>query len=77
MSQVTGLISRLRPWWTLRHHARGLKAYSNPAAPAPALDPSFIASVKSEVKKLGLNLEPATGPVEFVVIDSVARPSGN
>jgi uncharacterized protein (TIGR03435 family) len=61
----------------LRHRARGLPAGSDPAAPAPATDPSLISAIKTAVKKLGLNLEPAKGPGEFLVIDHIVRPSEN
>ncbi len=60
-----------------RHHARGLPAGSDPAAPAPATDPSLISAIKTAVKKLGLNLEPTNGPGEFLIIDHVEKPSGN
>ena len=60
----------------LAHRARGLPAGSDPAAPAPATDPSLIAAIKTAVMKLGLKLVPAEGPGEFLVIDHVERPSG-
>jgi uncharacterized protein (TIGR03435 family) len=55
--------------------ARGVPALSDPAA--PATEPSLISAIKTGVKKLGLNLEPTEGPGEFLVIDSVERPSDN
>ena len=57
----------------LRHGARVVPALSDPAA--PAADPSLVSAIKTAVKKLGLNLAPAKGPGEFLVIDSVERPS--
>ncbi len=59
----------------LMNHARGLAALSNPSNPAPPMDPSFVSAVKTEVRKFGLNLEPANGPGEFLLIDRVARPA--
>jgi len=53
--------------------AHGLPALSDPAA--PATDPAVISAIKTAVVKLGLDLEPAEGPGEFLVIDSVERPS--
>jgi uncharacterized protein (TIGR03435 family) len=54
--------------------AHGSSATSDPATPPP--DASLISAIKIAVKKLGLNLEPTTGPGEFIVIDRVERPSG-
>jgi len=65
------------PTGDLGHRAHGLAALSDPAAPAPAADPSFVSAARTAVNKLGLNLDPAKGPGEFLVIDSVARPSEN
>ena len=56
----------------LAHRPHGSPAVSDPAA--PATDPSLISAIKTAVKKLGLNLEPAKGPGEFLVIDHVERP---
>jgi uncharacterized protein (TIGR03435 family) len=53
--------------------AHGLPALSDPAV--PATDPSVISAIKTAITKLGLNLEPARSPGEFLVIDSVERPS--
>jgi uncharacterized protein (TIGR03435 family) len=55
--------------------AHGSSARSDPATPPP--DASLISAIKIAVKKLGLNLEPTTGPGEFIVIDRVKRPSGS
>ncbi len=55
------------------HHAHGMPALSDPQA-QPA-DPSLISAITAAVGKLGLNLEPAQGPSEFLVIDHVARPT--
>lgn len=57
------------------HRAHGLPALSDPAA--PATDPAVISAIRAAVAKLGLNLKPAEGPGEFLVIDSVERPSEN
>lgn len=51
---------------------RGSPAASDPAA--PPTDPSLVSAIKTAVKKLGLNLEPAQAPGEFIVIDHVERP---
>jgi uncharacterized protein (TIGR03435 family) len=59
------------------HYAHGLRARSDPTTPAPAADPSFVSAVQRAVMKLGLNLASTEGPGEFLVIDSVARPSEN
>ena len=59
------------------HRAHGVRALSDPTAPALAPDPSFISAVQTAVMKLGLNLASTEGPGEFLVIDSVARPSEN
>jgi bla regulator protein BlaR1 len=54
---------------------RSLPALSDPTlAPPP---PVSFAAMKEAVRKLGLNLEPTKGPREFLVIDSVERPSHN
>ena len=53
--------------------AHGMPPLSDPAA--PATDPSLISAIKTAVEKLGLNLQPSNGPGEFLVIDSVERPS--
>jgi bla regulator protein BlaR1 len=76
----TGIAGRFNfhlevPTGALGHGPRGLQALSDPTASAPAIDPSFISATKTEVKKLGLDLEPASGPGEFLVIDSLERPS--
>ncbi len=44
--------------------------------PAPSADPraSLFTAIQEQ---LGLKLEPARGPVEFIVVDSVDRPSDN
>jgi uncharacterized protein (TIGR03435 family) len=40
-------------------------------------EPSDAPSIFTVVEQLGLKLEPTKGPGEFLVIDSVERPSGN
>jgi uncharacterized protein (TIGR03435 family) len=52
--------------------AHGLPAESDPRTPPP--DASLISAIMIAVKKLGLNLEPTTGPGEFIVIDRIERP---
>jgi uncharacterized protein (TIGR03435 family) len=54
---------------------RGSPATSDPAT--PPTDASLVSAIKIAVNKLGLNLEPAKGPGEFIVIDHVEKPSGN
>lgn len=59
----------------------GLMLNSAPMAPAPdpnapASDPPG-ASVFPALQKLGLHLEPSKASAEFLVIDRIARPSGN
>jgi len=57
------------------HGAHGVPARGNPATPpAPA---SFVSAIKTAVIQLGLKLEPTNGPGQFIIIDSVARPSEN
>lgn len=58
----------------LESRPRGAPSGIDPRA--PATDPSLVSAIKTAVKKLGLDLEPATGPGEFLIIDHVARPSG-
>jgi uncharacterized protein (TIGR03435 family) len=49
-----------------------------PARSDAAADPSAVFdAVRTAVKKLGLRLDPAKGPGEFLVIDQVERPSEN
>jgi uncharacterized protein (TIGR03435 family) len=60
-----GLLNRPRP----------LPAVSDPTA--PALPPVPFEAAKTAMNKLGLNLEPANGPGEFLVIDHIERPPGN
>jgi uncharacterized protein (TIGR03435 family) len=45
-----------------------------PAAPDPSAGASVFTAIQEQ---LGLKLEPTKGPGEFLVIDSVERPSGN
>jgi uncharacterized protein (TIGR03435 family) len=52
---------------------RSLLAVSDPSAPAPP--PVPFDAAKTAIEKLGLNLEPTTGPGEFLVIDRIDRPS--
>ncbi|MCX6620964.1 MAG: M56 family metallopeptidase [Acidobacteria bacterium] len=52
---------------------RVLPALSDPSA--PAADPALASAIKTAVKKLGLNLEPAERPGDFLVIDDIHRPT--
>jgi uncharacterized protein (TIGR03435 family) len=45
--------------------------------PGDPASPNFFEVLREAVQKLGLNLERATGPGEFLVIDHVERPSEN
>jgi uncharacterized protein (TIGR03435 family) len=80
----TGIAGRFNIHLELSPHELGvdrphpLPALSDPTAPATPPDtyPVFSA-VNNAVKKLGLKLEPAKGPGEFLVIDHVERPSEN
>ncbi|HMJ61897.1 MAG TPA: M56 family metallopeptidase [Bryobacteraceae bacterium] len=58
----------------LIHRPHGSAALSDPAARAS--DSSLMSAIKSAVQKLGLNVEPAKGPGEFLAIDHVEKPSG-
>ena len=55
--------------------ARSLPALSDPVA--PATDPALISAIKTAVRKLGLSLEPAKRPGDFLVIGRLERPSQN
>jgi uncharacterized protein (TIGR03435 family) len=55
--------------------AHGVPSRGDPASSATS--PSFVSAIKTAVKKLGLNLEPTSGPGEFLVIDHIERPSGD
>jgi uncharacterized protein (TIGR03435 family) len=45
-----------------------------PSAPSPEADPSILTAIQEQ---LGLKLEPATAPLEIVVIDGAEQPSAN
>lgn len=62
------------PTEELRHGARGVAALSNPMVRPPAMSSSYVSAVEAALQKAGLNLEPGTGPGEFLVIDRVDRP---
>jgi uncharacterized protein (TIGR03435 family) len=64
----------LRPLLDFSHHAHYLPALSDPAA--HAINPDLLSAAMALVKKLGLALDPARGPGEFIVIDHVERPNG-
>lgn len=54
---------------------RSLPALSDPTAPAPP--PLVFDPVNTALTKLGLKLEPAMGPGEFIALDRIERPSAN
>jgi bla regulator protein BlaR1 len=54
---------------------RSLPALSDPFGTAPA--PLNTDAAKNAMTSLGLKLESANGPGEFIVIDQIDRPSGN
>ncbi len=52
--------------------------YAPAAGTGETFDPdSMFAAVRAALHKVGLNLDPARGPGEFLVIDHVERPSPN
>ena len=69
---------------TLKFSAEGIALIRSPGAPAagPAVDGALVATdpvptLFTAIQDLGLKLEPARGPVQVVVIDSVRKPSEN
>jgi bla regulator protein blaR1 len=56
----------------LLNRPRSLPATSNPTVPAPP--PIPFDAERAAMNELGLNLEPAQGPGEFLVVDHVERP---
>ncbi len=56
---------------------RGAPTVRDPRTPANSSDPSLIAAIKSAIKELGLNLQPAQAPGEFLIIDHVEKPSAD
>jgi bla regulator protein BlaR1 len=59
----------------LRHGARGAPVRTDMGT--PATEPILVSGITAAVKGLGLNLDPANVPGEFIVIDSAERPSEN
>jgi uncharacterized protein (TIGR03435 family) len=61
--------------------APGDPAYGVPRPPAPLVPASpadaLGSAIFDSVQRLGLKLEPAKAPGEFLVIDRVEKPSGN
>ena len=60
---------------SLRHEARGAPKRTDRGA--QKVDPAFVSGIMAAAKGLGLNLNPTSGPGEFIVIDSAERPSEN
>ncbi len=55
-------------------HLRWARDPSTPDAPADPGAPSIFDAMEEQ---LGLKLEPGRGPVEYMIVDHVERPSGN
>jgi uncharacterized protein (TIGR03435 family) len=61
-------------WTAEAAQAVGPPGVDPPSPPSPSDGPSIFTALQAQ---LGLKLESAKGPVEFLVIDHVAKPSGN
>ncbi len=59
----------------LLNRSRSLPAVADPTSPSPP--PVLFSAAQTAMQKLGLNLEPAKGPGEFLVIDHIQKPSEN
>jgi uncharacterized protein (TIGR03435 family) len=55
----------------LLNRPHSLAAESNPTAPTSSIP---VNDVRTALKQLGLNLEPAEAPMDFVVIDHIEKP---
>jgi bla regulator protein BlaR1 len=62
------------PTKVFAHGPFGIPSLGDPTA--RATDSALIASIKNAAGRIGLLLQPAEGPGEFLVIDQLERPSG-
>ncbi len=75
-SGLTGIFD-VRLEWTADQSTPGLMAPGLPPAAPNATDPNGKSIFTTVQEQLGLKLESAKGPVDFLVIDRLERPSEN
>lgn len=63
--------------WARDPEPAGIRLADDSGAPAVTADPNAPSLPAAIEEQLGLKLEPARGPVEYLVVDHVERPSGN